>query len=194
MGINLVPEIGNFSIKNVYFQRKNSSDPVPSGVIRISNGSVEEGCSTEGQHKIMVFSTTVYNKGDEDLVIGNPADRPDIFESASYMPNGWITKEKFYTYELKDKAGAVVTRGFKRAWCIQDHSKFRCNNQGISINDHDEYGTDQNCQFLIIDNLEDGNYLMEVTVNPSRIFQEDNYEDNKDSKRIKIQGRVIREE
>lgn len=194
MGINLVPDVGNFSIQSVYFQRKDSSDLVPEGVISVKNGSVEEGCAPEGQHRILLFATEVHNRGDQDLVIGNPANSPDIFEPAAHMPSGWITKEKLYEYTLKNSTGEIVTSGFKRAWCIQDHTpKFDCENQGISVGDHDEYNTDQNCQFLVIDNLEDGEYLFEVIVNQSRIFNEDNYDDNNVIKNLKIHGISVRE-
>jgi hypothetical protein len=192
MGINLVPEVSNFSLKDVYFLAHNSEPPA--GVFPIQNGSVEEGCITEGRHRILAFATTVNNKGDENLVIGDPANRPDIFESAPHMPEGWITKENFYLYSLKDSTGTQVANGFKRAWCIMDHSTFNCKNQGISVGDHDTYNTNQNCQFLLATNLRDGEvYTFEVTVNPSQIFKEDNYDDNKATKKIKIRGRIVEE-
>ena len=109
------------------------------------------------------------------------------------MPNGWVTRDRLYEYNLKNNEGISVASGFKRAWCIQDHSTFRCNNQGISVGDHDTYGADQNCQFLPIDDLGDGEYVFEITVNPKRKFIEDNYDDNKLTKRIKIDGIVVRE-
>jgi hypothetical protein len=93
---------------------------------------------------------------------------------------------------LKDAAGKTVAEGHKRAWCIMDHSTFNCNNQGISVGDHDEYNTDQNCQFLVVDSLEDGEYIFEMTVNPSKIFIEDNYDDNKITKKLRIRGRIVR--
>ena len=193
MGINLVPDVGNFSIQEVYFQRIDSTDPVPAGLVRVRNGSVEEGCAPEGHHRILVFGTEVHNRGDEDLLIGNPSNNPDLFEPADHMPNGWITKEKLYEYRLTSNAGDLVAVGFKRAWCIQDHTpKFDCENQGISVGDHDEYSADQNCQFLVIDDLQDGEYLFEVIVNQSRIFKEDNYDDNISMKKLKIRGVIVR--
>lgn len=190
MGINLTPEVSNFSIRNVYYLAKNSQPPV--GVFPVQNGSVEEGCVKEGNHKVLIFASVVNNKGDENLTIGSPADRPDIFEPAPHMPHGWITKEKFYIYSLKDAAGKTVVEGHKRAWCIRDHSTFNCNYQGISVGDHDEYNTDQNCQFLVVDSLEDGEYSFEMAVNPSKIFIEDNYDDNKITKKLRIRGRIVR--
>ena len=192
MGINLTPVLEQFRIRsNAYFIRMNSTDPIPTGVLPFKNGSVEEGCVSEGKHKILQFVSIANNIGDEDLVIGRPEDRPDIYERADHMPNGWITKEPLYRYFLREDSGQLITSGSKRAWCILDHSTFTCSNQGISVGDHDEYGTDQNCQFLVIDGVSNGTYLMEIVINPCKVFKEDNYDDNKVAKKIKIQGNVV---
>jgi Lysyl oxidase len=194
MGVNLKPELERFKIRsNAYFMKVISSDPSPSGTFPMKNGSVEEGCVTEGRHRILQFATIANNIGDENLVIGRPEDRMDIYERAEHMPNGWITKEPLYKYTLKDEAGQIIANGSKRAWCILDHSTFSCTNQGISVGDHDEYGTDQNCQFLVIDGLSDGNYSLEVIINPKQVFKEDNYEDNIVIKNINIEGDFVME-
>lgn len=188
MGVNLKPEVNSFAIEKLKFQSKTTENPIPGSV---RNGSVEEGCITEGEHKILSFLTEVQNVGTEDLFIGKPEDRPDIYERVSHTRNGWITKEKFYLYSLIDENGNKVTTGSKRAWCIMDHNRFNCNNQGISVGDHDEYGTKEHCQFLVIDGLPDGIYTFEVTINPEKIFEEDDYSDNTLTKKIKIQGPVV---
>jgi hypothetical protein len=72
-----------------------------------------------------------------------------------------------------------------------DHNRFNCNYQGISVGDHNEYGTQEHCQFLVIDDLPDREYIFEAIINPSKIFEEDNYEDNKISKKIKIEGSIV---
>jgi hypothetical protein len=194
MGINLVSELTDFRIRTLYFRRKDSSGPAPTTRPIVSNGSVEEGCISEGEHRVLAFTTTVHNRGTEPLIIGNPANRPDIYEPAPHMPEGWVMKEKFYEYSLKDNTGTEIFNGSKRAWCIRDHSTFTsCRNQGISVGDHDEYTMDQNCQFLVIDReLLDGEYYLEAVINPSRVFKEDNYDDNKVTKKIKIEGRIVR--
>lgn len=186
MGINLVPEITDFAVERLSFQRKDSTNPTP-GAVR--NGSVEEECVTEGSHKVLSFLTEVNNRGDKDLIVGKPEDRTDIFERVSHTKNGWITKDSFYIYSLKDSNGNILSSGSKRAWCIMDHSRrFTCDYQGISVGDHDEYGTKEHCQFLVIDDLADGEYFFEATINPFKTFEEDNYEDNKFYKKLIIQG------
>jgi hypothetical protein len=188
MGVNLVPETMNFAVERLTFERQNIKNPTP-GAIR--NGSVEEGCVSEGTHKILSFLTEVINRGDKDLVVGKPEDRLDIFERASHTRSGWITKENFYEYSLKDTSEKILSKNSKRAWCIMDHNRFNCNYQGISVGDHDEYGTQEHCQFLVIDDLPDGEYVLEAIINPSKIFEEDNYDDNKIAKKIRIEGSIV---
>jgi hypothetical protein len=188
VGVNLVPEVVDFAVERLTFQGIDTKNLTP-GAIR--NGSVEEKCVAEGTHKILSFLTEVNNRGDKDLVVGKPEDRADIFEHVSHTRNGWITKESFYSYVLKDSTANIVAKGSKRAWCIMDHTRYNCNFQGISIGDHDEYGTKEHCQFLVIDGLPDGEYQFEATINGSKIFEEDSYEDNTVIKKIKIQGPIV---
>ena len=56
MGINLVPEVEDFRVKKFYFQRISSSETTPPGIARHRNGSVEEGCISEGEHKVLTFA------------------------------------------------------------------------------------------------------------------------------------------
>lgn len=188
MGVNLVPEVNDFWVERLRFEPQNTENPTP-GAVR--NGSVEERCITEGTHKILSFVTEVNNRGDKDLVIGRPEDHSDIFERVRHTRNGWITKENFYTYALKDKAGNTLSKGSKRAWCIMDHSRFNCDYQGISKGDHDEYGTQEHCQFLVIDDLSNGEYVFEAVINPFKIFEEVNYEDNKVTIVIRIEEPLV---
>jgi Lysyl oxidase len=188
MGVNLVPEVNDFWVERLRFEPQNTENPTP-GAVR--NGSVEERCITEGTHKILSFVTEVNNRGDKDLVIGRPEDHTDIFERVRHTRNGWITKENFYTYALKDKAGNILSKGSKRAWCIMDHSRFNCDYQGISKGDHDEYGTQEHCQFLVIDDLSNGEYVFEAVINPFKIFEEVNYEDNKVTIVIRIEEPLV---
>lgn len=187
MGVNLRPEAFSFAVEVLKFQSQTTEAPIPGSV---RNGSVEEKCITEGEHKILSFITEVQNVGTADLIIGKPENRPDIYERVPHTKSGWITKEVFYLYSLKDEKGNVVARGSKRAWCIMDHNRFNCDFQGISVGDHDEYGTKEHCQFLVIDNIPDGLYTFEVTINPKKIFEEDDYLDNTVTKTIRILGPV----
>jgi hypothetical protein len=193
MGVNLVARATNFTIQEAEFRRLSSQQPVPTGTIPIVNGSVEDGCITEGRHRILKFNFYTLNQGNTDLVIGDPASHQDIYEKSTIHASGWITKEKFNQYYLKNNSGSEVASGFKRSWCLQDNTpKFNCRFQGISAGSFDTYSSDLSCQFIKIDGLPDGEYTLEGTTNVSRSFQEDTYDDNNTTVRLRIKGRIVR--
>lgn len=189
MGVNLVPKVDGFRIETTDFSRGKD------------DGSVEYGCITEGKHRVLRFNLHCHNMGDTDLVVGNPASRPDIFEPA---PKGlafpWVFKEKFNTCSIKNNSGVELT-GYKRAFCLEDEDgfKFNCENQGISKGNHDTYDRSLPCQFVVIDSLSDGQYTFEATTNAPSVlavkehigkvlFEEDNYDDNTVSVNLTIKG------
>ncbi len=189
MGANLVPRVSGFYIEKVKFDL---GSPVPKVA-----GSVSRGCIGAGEHKVIWFDLFLDNIGDANFVIGNPANRPDVF---LYSPTRF--KEKFYTWRLTDNTGAEKKTGFKVAFCIMDFGSgdFDCQNQGVSVGSHDLYDTNLPCQFVEIDNLPDGIYTLHVTANAYTVQQvkngqtplpgleEDNYEDNTISVKLQLNG------
>jgi len=191
MGVNLVPTVSNFQIVSENFDDDNES--------------VKLGCAPPGQHRIMRFDLYCNNRGNEDLVIGNPADHPEIFERSDVF--GWQFKDKFYTYNLKNDSG-VVKEGYKVAFCLlggkdKDGRPFDCDYQGIEAGKRDLYSAGLPCQFIIIDDLANGDYTLETTANaPSVkavktgkgniIIEEDDYDDNTIEVQLRINGDTVR--
>jgi hypothetical protein len=154
----------------------------------------------------MRFDLYCNNRGNEDLVIGNPADHPEIFERSDVF--GWQFKDKFYTYNLKNDSG-VVREGYKVAFCLlggrsrKDGRTFDCDYQGIEAGKRDLYSAGLPCQFIIIDDLANGDYTLETTANaPSVkavktgkgniIIEEDDYDDNTIEIQLRINGDTVR--
>lgn len=194
MGANLVPRVSGFRIANDAFDQNSP--------VRKLAGSVTRGCISPGQHKVIWFDLFLDNVGDTDFVIGDPAQRQDVF-----TPQPYRFKEKFYTWRLTNHEGTEVKTGFKVAFCIMDlggsTQKYDCNNQGVSVGSHDLYNTDLPCQFVEIDNLPDGTYTLHVTANaysvqqvknghkPLQGLEEDNYEDNTISVQLQLNGNNV---
>jgi hypothetical protein len=195
VGVNLKPEVTEFSIQpNAFFIKVNSSLSNPPGTIAIKNGSVEDGCASEGLHTLLRFNFILKNIGDQNLVIGRPSSRLDIFEPAKHNPTQWITTKRFNEYYLKGIDGTPISLGHKRYHCIKDTTgNFNCDNQGISAGNQDTYSINELCNFLVIDNLENGCYQFEAVTNVSRVFKEDSYDDNSISLKliIKLQERFV---
>src|SRR5260370_2752641 len=77
----------------------------------------------------------------------------------------------------------------KQGFCLTDDGAFlptagpaffqNCfNNQGISVGWEDIYAPQIPCQFIEIDSLTDGTYVLEMHVNPEHVLPESNYVNN----------------
>lgn len=158
--------------------------------------SADLGCISEGNHRVLRFNLQCHNIGDKDLEIGNPAERPDLFVPSDVF--GWQFKEKFYTFRLKNDTG-IKKEGHKVAFCLMDQIRFSCDNQGISAGSYDLYSSALPCQFIEVDGIGDGKYMLEATANAYSVqaaktgkgkvlIEEDNYDDNTTSVQLQITG------
>jgi hypothetical protein len=189
MGANLVPIVRNFSIHHENFSTVDHA--------------VEDGCVTPGPHRVMRFDFLSHNIGDADLVVGSPAAHPEWFVlSASH---GHYHLKHFNEFVLLDCCGNEVTQGYKQAFCLIDvehrsawgaaEAKFTdCNtNQGISAGWADLYRKTLPCQFIVIDDVPDGDYILVSTTNAQRIIPEDSYSNNTIYTGLQIAGDTVTE-
>jgi Lysyl oxidase len=199
MGVNLTAGVDGFEIWEEDFHRRGPGAPAGATL----DGSVEDGCIQEGRHKVLRFNLYCINVGDKDLVIGNPRDRPDMFEpSAVHRQSGYIMKDKFNVYTLKNGRD-IELKGHKRPFCLIGGAPFTCRNQGIRANGgEDQYSNDLACQFIVIDGIPDGEYTFEAVTNATSVqaakekvgkivFEEDDYDDNTVTIRLRINGRRV---
>jgi hypothetical protein len=189
MGVNLVPIVRNFSIHTENFTG--------------SSHDVADGCVTVGTHRIMRFDFLTHNKGDVDLVAGNPADHPEWYvESASH---GHYHLIDFNEFRLYDAAGNPTGTGAKQAFCLIDIERIDpgarataqfndCNaNQGVSAGWADLYNKALPCQYIVIDSLPVGNYTLLSTTNAQKLFPEDTFDDNTICTGLHIAGNTVSE-
>jgi hypothetical protein len=174
MGANLVPIVRRFSIHNELFED--------------GSHSVMDGCVTPGWHKVMRFDFLSHNIGDADLVVGDPNDHLDWFVRS--WAHGHFHLKDFNEFVLLDAAGDQVTLGYKQAFCLVDieHRSAwgpdlpRFDNcdvyQGVSAGWADLYEKSFACQFIVVDGVRDGDYVLVSTTNAQRIIPEDTFEDN----------------
>jgi hypothetical protein len=189
MGVNLVTIVRNFSIHDETFP-PDSHD-------------VQDGCVTPGKHRVMQFDFLSHNAGDADLVVGSPANRPDLFVWSA--AHGHYHLKDFNEFKLFNTKGAQVEIGHKQAFCLIDveriHPNARadaqfgdCNaNQGISAGWADLYNSSLPCQYIVIDGIPDGDYTLQSTTNSKHIVTEDCYGDNTMWTGLRIHGTQVAE-
>lgn len=188
MGTNLVTRVRNFYIE----QRSFGED----------SHEVRDGCVEVGSHRVMRFDFLSYNAGNGDFHIGSPADRPDLFVLSA--AHGHYHIPDFNEFLLFDSSGNLATQGYKQAFCAIDLEPIRadagpaqftsCNDdQGISAGWADVYHASLACQFVVIDNVPDGDYTLQSTTNATRVAYEDCYGDNTMWTGLRIAGTAVSE-
>jgi hypothetical protein len=187
MGVNLVPKISGFRMRN---EKLSSRKWVCPSWLYI----------TSGQHRVVRFNLDLHNIDDTDFHIGRPEDRPDVYIPVPWG-TGWAFKEKFNTWWLTDDAGIEKRSGYLNEFCIMDFVppfRYDCADQGLSGGSFDSSSGLLPCQFLEIDNRPDGRYTFHVSCNAYSVqqvkngqkplFEEDNYEDNTVSVQLQFAG------
>jgi Lysyl oxidase len=183
MGVDLVGKLDGFSVSRENFGREDHS--------------VEYGCIDAGNHRVLRFNMITLNKGSTDLVIGDPRDsniqkkffdpeKKELTEGLGYK----FKKQPFFVYLLRNDDSSVKVSGYKEAFCFDGLDPMSCYNQGLAAGGkrEDRYESDMACQFVVIDDLSDGEYVLEATVNAQRLIEEDDYGNNTVAVRLQIKG------
>ena len=157
--------------------------------------AVVEGCvRTAGTRRLLLFDGAIANIGRGDAFIGDPADRPDLFE---YSPcHGHMHIYGFAAYKLLKKNGTVLLTGRKQGYCMRDEAPFLssatdtphfdCSFQGITAGWQDIYDKSLDCQWLDITGIPAGIYILRIKANPERIFPERNFANNVTDVQVRI--------
>jgi len=146
--------------------------------------AVDEGCVQSGNRILLRFATETRNVGDADLILGSPIDN-ELFHF--HACHGHYHMENYVDYQLLDEQGFVIC-GFKSSFCLLDSYRFdpgasstrvyNCLNQGLQTGWADLYSANLDCQWLDITDVAEGNYFLEIEVNPERIIEESDYTNN----------------
>jgi hypothetical protein len=150
-----------------------------------SSCAVVEGMVQTGTRKLLRFSTETRNQGTADIFLGNPASNP-LFV---YAPcHGHYHFNNYANYRLLDSNNQSVANGLKIGFCLLDSirwsssapssARYTCSNQGIQRGWGDLYDSTLDGQWIDITGVPDGNYTLELEVNPQHILQESDYSNN----------------
>jgi hypothetical protein len=188
MGANLVPLVRNFSITTKTFGPRDHD--------------IQDKCVTIGTHRLLQLDFLTHNIGDADFNLGKPVDHPEIFEFSG--AHGHWHVRNFVGFRLLFPSGLEVVPGLKLGFCCEDvepidpsagPAKFHCNaegtsDEGVSPGWADVYNAGLPCQFVVIDDVADGDYKFIATTN-ARHLPEDNFADNSILVRLRIRGNTV---
>ena len=178
MSANATPDL----IVNQY--RLEGNVAVQTRIFASNDCAVVEGCTTAGTRRLLLFDVGLVNIGTGDLVIGNPADHPDLLHVSPC--HGRYEFDSAAGYELLTTNGRVVT-GRKQGFCFRDDNvyltnagpaKFTCDFQGLTIGWEDISDKSLDCQWLDITGVPCGDYILRVVANPDAIIHELDYNNN----------------
>jgi len=150
-----------------------------------SSCAVIEGMVQPGTRRLLRFSTETRNQGSADIYLGDPATNPQFV----YAPcHGHYHFNNYANYRLLDDSGQQVAAGLKIGFCLLDsirwdanapsNAKYTCRNQGIQRGWGDVYDSSLDGQWIDITSVPDGNYTLELEVNPEHRLAESNYDNN----------------
>lgn len=148
--------------------------------------AVAEGCVRGlGGRKLLLLDVGVANVGKGDLRLGDPNRNPKFFTWSGC--HGHYHMKGLATYRILSLQGRQITKSYKQGFCLRDDrpvypggpAKYTCDFQGITSKWQDVYDKSLDCQWVDITGVPPGAYLLEITVNPSKVFAESNHRNNR---------------
>jgi hypothetical protein len=146
--------------------------------IEVTNETCElyEGCvGSTGARTVMLFTAASPNIGSADLVMGIPANHPELYHYSACHDHYHF--DEFARYQLLAGDDTIAATGHKQAFCMLDTvswawpnalQKFDCANQGISRGFSDWYEAGLPCQWIDVTGVPPGDYTLRITLNRPR--------------------------
>ncbi|XP_012666946.1 protein-lysine 6-oxidase isoform X3 [Otolemur garnettii] len=154
--------------------------------------AAEENCLASSSYRardydlrvLLRFPQRVKNQGTSDFL----PSRPRYSWEWHSCHQHYHSMDEFSHYDLLDASTQRrVAEGHKASFCLEDtscdygyHRRFACtaHTQGLSPGCYDTYGADIDCQWIDITDVQPGNYILKVSVNPSYLVPESDYTNN----------------
>uniref|UniRef100_G3P8W4 Lysyl oxidase homolog n=1 Tax=Gasterosteus aculeatus TaxID=69293 RepID=G3P8W4_GASAC len=147
---------------------------------------------------LLRFPQRVKNQGTADFLPVKPRHEWEWHSCHQH----YHSMEAFSNYDLLDvSTGRKVAEGHKASFCLEDTScdagvrrRFACTShtQGLGPGCYDTYHANIDCQWIDITDVAPGNYVLKVTVNPSRMVEESDFSNNEVRCDITYTGSYVR--
>ncbi|XP_062280270.1 lysyl oxidase-like 5a [Scomber scombrus] len=146
---------------------------------------------------LLRFPQRVKNQGTADFLPVKPRHEWEWHSCHQH----YHSMEAFSNYDLLDiSTGQKVAEGHKASFCLEDTScdpgvrrRFACtaHTQGLGPGCYDTYHANIDCQWIDITDVQPGNYILKVTVNPSQLVQESDFSNNEVRCDIRYTGSYV---
>ncbi|ERE76222.1 putative lysyl oxidase-like protein [Cricetulus griseus] len=146
---------------------------------------------------LLRFPQRVKNQGTADFLPNRPRHTWEWHSCHQH----YHSMDEFSHYDLLDAAtGKKVAEGHKASFCLEDSTcdfgnlkRYACTShtQGLSPGCYDTYNADIDCQWIDITDVQPGNYILKVHVNPKYIVLESDFTNNVVRCNIHYTGRYV---
>ncbi|ELR44867.1 Lysyl oxidase-like protein 1 [Bos mutus] len=146
---------------------------------------------------LLRFPQRVKNQGTADFLPNRPRHTWEWHSCHQH----YHSMDEFSHYDLLDAAtGKKVAEGHKASFCLEDSTcdfgnlkRYACTShtQGLSPGCYDTYNAGIDCQWIDITDVQPGNYILKVHVNPKYIVLESDFTNNVVRCNIHYTGRYV---
>ncbi|XP_069030298.1 lysyl oxidase homolog 1 [Embiotoca jacksoni] len=147
---------------------------------------------------LLRFPQRVKNRGTADFMPNRPHHTWEWHSCHQH----YHSMDEFSHYDLLEvSTGRKVAEGHKASFCLEDTTcdfghlkRYACtaNTQGLSPGCYDTYNADIDCQWIDITDIQPGNYILKLQVNPKFLVLESDFTNNVVRCNIHYTGRFVR--
>lgn len=147
---------------------------------------------------LLRFPQRVKNKGTADFMPNRPRHTWEWHSCHQH----YHSMDEFSHYDLLEvSTGRKVAEGHKASFCLEDTTcdfghlkRYACtaHTQGLSPGCYDTYNADIDCQWIDITDIQPGNYILKLQVNPKFLVMESDFTNNVVRCNIHYTGRFVR--
>uniref|UniRef100_UPI00398EAF54 lysyl oxidase homolog 1-like n=1 Tax=Pristiophorus japonicus TaxID=55135 RepID=UPI00398EAF54 len=146
---------------------------------------------------LLRFPQRVKNQGIADFLPNRPRHTWEWHSCHQH----YHSMDEFSHYDLLDAVTErKVAEGHKASFCLEDTTcdfghlkRYACtaHTQGLSPGCYDTYNADIDCQWIDITDVQPGNYILKLQVNPNYLIQESDFTNNVIRCNIHYTGRYV---
>ncbi|XP_024260008.1 lysyl oxidase homolog 1-like [Oncorhynchus tshawytscha] len=146
---------------------------------------------------LLRFPQRVKNQGTADFMPNRPRHTWEWHSCHQH----YHSMDEFSHYDLLEvTTGRKVAEGHKASFCLEDTTcdfghlkRYACTShtQGLSPGCYDTYNADIDCQWIDITDIQPGNYILKLQVNPKYLILESDFTNNVVRCNIHYTGRFV---